>query len=328
MTVEQDYGELLRARGLRVTPQRRAILGAFSNGPAEHLSADEIHARAAAVVPELGRGTVYATLAELTELGILGALGSPEPVRYETNTNPHHHFRCRLCMRMFDIEIPEPATESLTDRSFVVEHVAVTAEGICAACVAYDKGLRAGARRARNRPSSELPASVAATTVGTPVGTLTLGATPEGVVRVVFDSHADVPALEDAIRARRGARAARVQIAAAKKAIAAYFAGGPPGDCAIDWDSLTGAGTLRAAMTIPRAEDASYDGLDPSTGALERGRILGANPLAILVPCHRVTRGHEVPAEYVGGVEIRDALREFERATHGLARSPGELSAS
>jgi AraC family transcriptional regulator, regulatory protein of adaptative response / methylated-DNA-[protein]-cysteine methyltransferase len=148
------------------------------------------------------------------------------------------------------------------------------------------------------------------------------------VVRVVFDSHADVPALEDAIRARRGARAARVQIAAAKKAIAAYFAGGPPGDCAIDWDSLTGAGTLRAAMTIPRAEDASYDGLDPSTGALERGQILGANPLAILVPCHRVTRGHEVPAEYVGGVEKRDALREFERATHGLARSPGELSAS
>ena len=55
-----DPGELLRARGLRVTPQRRAILGAFSSGAAEHLSADEIHARAAAVVPELRRGTVYA----------------------------------------------------------------------------------------------------------------------------------------------------------------------------------------------------------------------------------------------------------------------------
>ena len=65
--------------GLRVTPQRRAILGAFSHDPVEHLSADEIHARAAAVVPELGRGTVYAALAELTELGLLAARGAAEP---------------------------------------------------------------------------------------------------------------------------------------------------------------------------------------------------------------------------------------------------------
>ena len=39
-----DAGDLLRARGLRVTPQRRAILSAFSHGDAEHLSADEIRA--------------------------------------------------------------------------------------------------------------------------------------------------------------------------------------------------------------------------------------------------------------------------------------------
>ena len=32
-------GELLRARGLRSTPQRRAILAAFRGGTAEHLSA-------------------------------------------------------------------------------------------------------------------------------------------------------------------------------------------------------------------------------------------------------------------------------------------------
>jgi Fe2+ or Zn2+ uptake regulation protein/O6-methylguanine-DNA--protein-cysteine methyltransferase len=313
MTVERDYGELLRARGLRVTPQRRAILGAFSHGPAEHLSADEIHARATAIVPELGRGTVYATLAELTELGILGALGSPEPVRYETNTTPHHHFRCRLCVRLFDVEIAQPATEGLRDRRFVVEHVAVTAEGICADCVDYDKGLRAGAKRARGRPSPELPANVAATTAETPLGTLTLGATPEGVVRVVFESHADVPALQDAISARRGARAAREHIVAARGAIAEYFAGRPVGECAIDWDSLPGARTLRAALAIPRGQDASYEALDPSTEALARGQILGANPVAILVPCHRVTRGHEVPGDYVGGIEKRDALRRFER---------------
>ena len=103
-------GELLRARGLRSTPQRRAILAAFHGGPTEHLSADEVYARAAESVPDLSRGTVYATLAEFSELGLLSAFGAPEPVRYETNTTHHAHFRCRLCLRIFDLaqRVAEP----------------------------------------------------------------------------------------------------------------------------------------------------------------------------------------------------------------------------
>jgi Fe2+ or Zn2+ uptake regulation protein/O6-methylguanine-DNA--protein-cysteine methyltransferase len=314
VTFGPDAGELLRARGLRVTPQRRAILGAFAQGAAEHLSADEIHARAAAVVPELGRGTVYATLAELTELGILAARGSPEPVRYETNTEPHQHFRCRLCLRLFDVELPDPAAGALAAKGFVVEQMTITAEGVCAECVDYDKRLRAGARRARKRPSPDLPGDIVATAADTPVGRLTLGATSAGMVRAVFDGHADVPALQEASDGRRGSRAARAHLTAAQAAVAAYFAGGPAGECAIDWDRLEGAHTLRAAMAVPRARQASYDALDTPATAAERGSVLGGNPLAILVPCHRVTRGHELAAEYVGGVERRLALLELERA--------------
>src|SRR3954454_14201693 len=182
---DRDPAEVLRERGLRVTPQRRAILGAFSGGPHEHLAADEIHARAATAVPELGRGTVYATLAELTEAGILAAHGSPDPVRYETNTAPHQHFRCRLCLRLFDIELAEPAV--LRSRGFEVEELTVTARGICADCVAYDRGLRAAARRARGRPSSDLPGGLAAVSVETAVGPLTVAATARGVVRSVWE---------------------------------------------------------------------------------------------------------------------------------------------
>ena len=309
VTFGQDPGELLRARGLRVTPQRRAILGAFSHGADEHLSADEIHARAAAVVPELGRGTVYAALAELTELGLLAARGSPEPVRYETNTAPHQHFRCRLCLRLFDVALADPA---LAADGFIVERFTITAEGVCAECVAYDKGLRTGAKRARRRPGPEFPEGLAATTVETPLGPLTLGATADGVMRVVFDGHADVPALQ-AIDGRRGSRAARGHLAAAKAAVEAYFAGHEPGECAIDWQRLPGLDTLRAAMAVPRAQLASYDTLDTPAAARERGLVLGANPLAILIPCHRVMRGREVPGDYVGGTERRLALCELER---------------
>lgn len=312
MAFGADPGDLLRARGLRVTPQRRAILDAFSGTAAEHLSADEVHARAAAVVPELGRGTVYATLAELTEIGILIARGSPEPVRYETNTEPHQHFLCRLCLQLFDVEFSEPPTDGLTRERFVVEQVTVTAEGVCADCVDYDRGLRAAASRARSQPS-DLPANIAAATTETPVGTLTLAATPNGILRVVFDNHADVPALTEAIRGRRGGRAAKQHIAAAKAAVADYVAGRPPRECQIDWDSLDGRQTLCAVTAVLRAHEASYDLLETPADASERGRVLGANPLAILIPCHRVTRGREVPAEYVGGAEQRQRLLEFER---------------
>ena len=167
-------------------------------------------------MPEISRGTVYAALAELTELGLLAAHGNPEPVRYETNTDRHQHFRCRLCLRVFDVQLPHPRTDQLSAEGFVIEALVVAAEGICAECVDYDQGLRSGAKRARNRPSGRLPDGLSAATVATPVGTLTIGATPRGVVRLVFDSHADVPELHETIRRRRGGQAARAHVVCAK----------------------------------------------------------------------------------------------------------------
>ncbi|HWM10383.1 MAG TPA: transcriptional repressor [Solirubrobacteraceae bacterium] len=313
MASDNDPGDILRAQGLRVTPQRRAILGAFSGAAAEHLAADEVHARAAAAVPELGRGTVYATLAELTEIGVLVASGSPDPVRYETNTAPHQHFRCRVCLRLFDVDMPESSTDSLSAQGFAVEQVTVTADGICAECVAYDRGLRAGARRARTRPS-DLPDDIAAATVETPVGALTLAATPRGLVRAVFDGHADVPQLQEVIRRRRGSRAARAQLDMAKAAVADYFAGRPMRDCEIDWAALADIRTLRAVPAGKWLRNVSYETLDTDASPEQRGRALGANPLAVFVSCHRVTRGAEVPDEYVGGVDRRLALSEIDRA--------------
>lgn len=120
--------------------------------------------------------------------------------------------------------------------------------------------------------------------------------------------------LQAAIDGRRGSRAARSHLTDAKAAVAAHFAGRTAGECAIDWERLPGAQTLRAVMSVPRAQLASYDALDTPAGARERGRVLGSNPLVILIPCHRVMRGREVPGDYVGGTERRLALCELERA--------------
>jgi Fe2+ or Zn2+ uptake regulation protein/O6-methylguanine-DNA--protein-cysteine methyltransferase len=310
---DQDPGAVLRARGLRVTPQRRAILGAFTGAATEHLSADEVHARASASVPEISRGTVYATLAELAELGLLAAFGTAEPVRYELHVAEHQHFRCRLCLRVYDVDLPRVATNAVSARGFAVERTTVTVEGICADCASYGAGLEAGVQRTHGDPSP-LPTGLARARMESPVGELLLAATPDGLIRLVFDDHADAPALRAS--RRTGGAAARRHLADAEAYVQAYFAGDPPPPAGqVDWASLDNVSvpTLQAVQAIEPGTDRSYEALRSDAGPYDRGLALGTNPLALVVPCHRVTRGREITEAYIGGAERKRALRSHER---------------
>jgi O-6-methylguanine DNA methyltransferase len=318
VSADQDPAAVLRARGLRVTPQRRAILGAFGGAASEHLSADEVHARASAVVPELSRGTVYATLAELTELALLGAVGSADPVRYEINVADHEHFRCRLCLRLYDVAVPAAAVDALAAEGFTVERVAIVAEGICAECAQYDEGLREGVARTRapSEPAAALPAGVAVAEVDSPVGTLLLAATAQGLVRLVFEGHADVPAIRAQLGGRRGGKAAREHLGQALALVDAYFAGEPAlPPCTVDWEAIDQASvpTLQAVQSVGYGQSRSYESLSIDADARARGLAFGSNPVAIVVPCHRITRGREVPDAYVGGPERRHQLLRHEQ---------------
>jgi O-6-methylguanine DNA methyltransferase len=313
-----DPGALLRRHSLRVTPQRRAILGAFGGGSTEHLSAEEVHARALRDVPELGRGTVYATLAELNELGILGSVGAPEPVRYETNVEPHHHFRCRLCLRLFDVDIEPPSTAALEKEGYAVEHVTVATDGICVECRRYEKGLEDGARTMADRRliDDAALASLACSRHETPLGTLALAASDTGIVRIAFDDHADFEPLLDRARTRRGGRTARGRLDHAEAAVDSFFAGSelqpddvfdPDGRPAADDDAL------EASRVVPYGTTLSYDRLDGDLDPYRLGFAFGTNPMPIIFPCHRITRGNAQPSAYVGGAARREALLQIER---------------
>lgn len=317
-----EAGELLRRRGLRSTPQRRAIFAAFHGGRAEHLSADEVYANASRSLPDLSRGTVYATLAEFTETGLLSAFGASEPVRYETNTAPHSHFRCRVCLRLFDLTGSALAPEQIRERGFTVERVEIRAEGVCVDCNDYLAGLKAGVRAiSRSGPPIEaLGASGTATAeVDGPLGRLLLAATPRGLTRIAFEEHGDADALRAYASSRRGSQTARRHLAEAAEKLGRYFAGAMTRvECDIDWGVLEAAGpsALRSTESIPYGGSRSYSDLGVRLSAHELGRIMGANPIPIVAPCHRVTRGTEVPTIFVGGPDRRLWLQHHEqRAT-------------
>src|ERR1700756_1331481 len=132
------FAQLLRAHGLRATAQRRAIYGVFADAASAdaanaHLSAEEVFQQARLQLPELSRATVYNALGELAEAGLLGLVEGPGPRRFDANVAGHHHFRCRSCHELHDVEL-EKVDVVLRERGFKVQSSHVLLEGLCPKC--------------------------------------------------------------------------------------------------------------------------------------------------------------------------------------------------
>jgi Fur family ferric uptake transcriptional regulator len=107
-SVAQDTApqpDRLQARGWRITPQRRAVIRALE-GEHVHLSADQVHAAARRVVPEVSLATVYNTLNELVTMGEISEIRLADgTARYDPKVGPgHHHLLCEGCGLTFDVE--------------------------------------------------------------------------------------------------------------------------------------------------------------------------------------------------------------------------------
>jgi len=133
---DERIASVLRGRGLRVTPQRRAVWAAFEDGRAGHLAADEVLRRARRLVPEVSRATVYNALSEFVAAGLLSAIEGTGSQLYDPNVAPHHHFRCRVCHRLVDVHPRGADRLGLGEPGYVVERTSVVFEGVCPSCAA------------------------------------------------------------------------------------------------------------------------------------------------------------------------------------------------
>lgn len=127
----------LRSRERRLTSQRRAVAEVLA-GEHVHLTADEVHARAAERLPEIGRATVYNTLGELVALGeLLEVTLDGRAKRYDPNVHrPHHHLVCTGCGLIRDVTSVDGAgSPGLREAyGFRVDRVDVTYQGTCPSC--------------------------------------------------------------------------------------------------------------------------------------------------------------------------------------------------
>lgn len=109
--------ERLRAVGLRPTRQRVALARLLFDGLDRHVTAEQLHGEALAAAIRVSLATVYNTLHQFTDAGLLREV-VVEPGRsyFDTNIDDHHHFFCESSGHLQDIpgemvmvgQLPQP----------------------------------------------------------------------------------------------------------------------------------------------------------------------------------------------------------------------------
>jgi methylated-DNA-[protein]-cysteine S-methyltransferase len=167
-----------------------------------------------------------------------------------------------------------------------------------------------------------MPPDVAFAVVASPLGDLLLAATDRGLVRLAYVPDGPEPVLADLVD-RLSPRLARrpEQLAPTARQLDEYFSGSRTRfDVGLDWRLAAGFGraVLEATATIPYGEVGTYGEVALQAGspgaARAAGGALGANPLAIVIPCHRVVRSGGALGGYGGRPERKRFLLELEGA--------------
>ena len=118
--MERPYASLigmLRRHGLRPTRQRLALARLLFAGADRHVSAESLHKEALEAGARVSLATVYNTLRQFTEAGLLReVVVDPDRSRFDTNTAEHHHLYFEETGRLEDLaadavrllDLPDP----------------------------------------------------------------------------------------------------------------------------------------------------------------------------------------------------------------------------
>jgi Fur family ferric uptake transcriptional regulator len=141
-TATHEYNEVLdtlRSRGLRMTPQRRAIVSEVMRASG-HISPATIARRVESEMPGVNPSTVYRTLTLLEDVGVLQHSHLETGAEYHRSEDAQHvHLTCHRCGRDDALSLDEAGklhTLIRRHRGFEADltHFAIT--GLCAECAA------------------------------------------------------------------------------------------------------------------------------------------------------------------------------------------------
>jgi methylated-DNA-[protein]-cysteine S-methyltransferase len=171
------------------------------------------------------------------------------------------------------------------------------------------------------RAEAEGLLDVAYTSVDSPLGSLVVAATPRGLVRVAYADNEPADEVLEELAARVSPRMleARPRLDPVLRELDQYFAGDLRRfETPIDWSHLAGftRKVLRATARIGFGDTGTYRSVATGAGSPRAvraaGNALGANPMPVIVPCHRVLRTGGALGGYTGGIERKQFLLRLE----------------
>lgn len=163
---------------------------------------------------------------------------------------------------------------------------------------------------------------VAYGSVDSPFGPLLVAVTPKGLVRLAYPDRDVDEVLEDlARRVSPRILEAPARTDDVRRELEQYFAGSRRRfEIPVDWALSQGfvRKVLRATARIPFGAVRTYRDVAARAGNdrafRAAGNALGANPIPIVVPCHRVVHADGGLGGYTGGLERKELLLELEGA--------------
>ncbi len=115
-TTQGDVAKLLRGAGLRPTRQRVALAHILFAEGDRHVTAEALHEEALACKVPVSLATVYNTLHQFTEAGLLREVAVEGAKTYfDTNTSNHYHFFCETSGKLMDISTGAIRIEGLPE---------------------------------------------------------------------------------------------------------------------------------------------------------------------------------------------------------------------
>ena len=131
------FAVVCRRYGVKATHQRTEIYRELA-GTNEHPDAETIYTRVRKRIPAISLDTVYRTLRLLEKKGLISRVGTHgEKMRFDANTDRHHHFVCTECGFMGDIyneKWNDFRAPSDVMRLGTVNSIHIELRGLCKAC--------------------------------------------------------------------------------------------------------------------------------------------------------------------------------------------------
>jgi Fe2+ or Zn2+ uptake regulation protein len=131
----EKYVKLLKENSIKITPQRLEILK-YLDGHRTHPTVEQIYTELKEKNPSLSKTTVYNSLEILKNHGIIQSITiSGSESRYDFKHGMHHHFLCKKCGEITDIDVECPNLGKMLECGHKVEEVHGYFKGICKKCL-------------------------------------------------------------------------------------------------------------------------------------------------------------------------------------------------